>query len=48
MAAEPLSKLEAEQVDFPAVGLLTEAYTPDLRYCILLSVGVGVWGLGWV
>ena len=42
VAAEPGIKLEAEQVDFSGVGLLTEAYTPDLRYYILL----GVWGVG--
>ena len=45
VAAEPLRSLEAEQVDFPGVGLLTEAYTPELRYCILLSGCVTVgWG----
>ena len=40
VAAEPLRSLEAEQVDFPGVGLLTEAYTPELRYCMLLGVVV--------
>lgn len=45
VAAEPLRSLEAEQVDFPGVGLLTEAYTPELRYCILLGGCVTVgWG----
>ena len=32
VAPELGSKLGAEQVDFSGVGLLTEAYTPELRY----------------